>query len=137
MSEKRYVLYIILGLFYFVSKLVYFILGLVCTKAIIYGIVASTLTTCFGFLAVKEYREERMNKALGHWAAVLTSLLLIPLTIIVMVNELGLEPWPLNRIIIFIIWEGLAIAQFLLTIIMFRNLKILQGQGVTINEHKD
>ena len=121
MIEKKYVIYIILGLFYFASKLVYFILGLVCTKAIIYGIIASALTICFGFLAVKEYRGEGTDKPLGHWAAVLIPLLIVPLTIIIMVNELGLGSWPLNRIIIFILWEGLAIAQFILAIIILKN----------------
>ena len=125
MSMKIYFFYIFLGVLYPVVKVVYYINGLVYLRGVIYGIIAGVLTTCIGILALKEYRGA--SKPVRHWLAALIPLIIIPLTPIIMVIHLGSEMLQMEKITVLMIFEGLAITQFVLAILMFRDLIFKRG----------
>mgnify|MGYP000153168053 CR=1 FL=1 len=43
-EEKTYFIYVVLGSFYFISKVIYYLCGSVCLPRVILGLVASRLT---------------------------------------------------------------------------------------------
>ena len=120
---KKYIFYILLGLLYSSSKLIFTVYGFLGLRALIYGIITSGLTTCVGILAFIEFRKKgkRINKPIGHWLAVLLPLLIIPFTPLVMIYEKG-SLWiqEIDRLIVFIIFEITAIAQFIIAINMYK-----------------
>lgn len=125
MKENTYTLYILLGLLYPAVKVIYYIYDLVYLRGIIYGVIAGILTIAAGILAFKEYKEE--HKSIGHRLAVIFPLLIIPLTPITMIVHLGSEALQIEKISVFVIFEGIAIAQLVLGILMFRGLIFKRG----------
>ena len=125
MKEKKYTLYILLGLLYPAVKVIYYIYGFVYLRGIMYGVIAGILTIMAGILAFKEYKGE--NKPIGHRLAVLLPLLIIPLTPLTMIVHLGAEALQIEKISVFVIFEGIAIAQLVLGILMFRGLIFKRG----------
>ena len=126
MNNKKYFFYIFLGVLYPVVKVIYYINGLVYARGVIYGIIVGVLTICIGILALKEYIGER--KPVGHWGAALIPLLVIPLTPVIMIIHLGPEMLQLEKITVFMMFEGLAIAQLVLAVLMFRGLIFKRGE---------
>ncbi len=60
---------------------------------------------------------------MAHWLAVLMPLIIIPLTPIIMIRNLGQEIFQIEKIAILIIFECLAIAQVILAVLIFKSLK--------------
>ena len=120
-KEKIYLIYILLGLFYFISKIIFYICGFVYFKGVILGLIATVLTVSIGVLFFKEYK--KAIKLMAHWLAVLMPLIIIPLTPIIMIRNLGQEIFQIEKIAILIIFECLAIAQVILAVLIFKSLK--------------
>lgn len=118
---KKYIVYILLGVLYPLIKLIFMIYGFLGPRAIIYGIITGGVTICAGIFATIEFRkkDDEVRKPVGHWLAVLLPLVILPLTPLIMISERGLE-WlqEMDKLIIFIIFEVLAIAQFIMAISM-------------------
>lgn len=125
MSKKPYYSYILMGSFYTIVKLIYhFVSDFAGPRAVVYGIITGGLTVCAGILAVKEFNKKHksLSKHMGHWLAILLPLIIIPLTPLTMQREQGVQ-WLLgDRLIIFVIFEIIAITQVILAILMFRGL---------------
>ena len=126
MSKKMYLFYISLGALYPVVKVICYINDLVYARGLIYGLIAGILTICIGILALKEHKGA--TKPVGHWFAALIPLLIIPLTPIIMIIHLGSEISQIEKITVLIIFEGLAITQFVLAVLMFRGLIFKRGE---------
>jgi beta-lactamase regulating signal transducer with metallopeptidase domain len=133
MSKKLYFSYILIGSFYTISKLIYhFVSNFAGIHAIIYGIITGGLTVCAGILALKEFNKKYKNasKPVGHWLAVLLPLIIIPLTPLTMQREQGAQ-WLLgDRLIMFVIFEIIAIAQVILAVLMFRGIMRKRDRSV-------
>ncbi len=118
---KKYVFYMLLGVLYPLIKLIFTMYGFLGLRAIIYGIITGGVTICAGIFATIEFRKKdnKVRKPVGHWLAVLLPLVILPLTPLIMISEKGLE-WlqEMDKMIIFIIFEVLAIAQFIIAISM-------------------
>ena len=126
MNNKKYFFYIFLGVLYPVVKVIYYINGLVYARGVIYGIIVGVLTICIGILALKEYMGER--RPIVHWLAALIPLIVIPLTPVIMIIHLGPEMLQMEKMTVFMIFEGLAIAQLVLAVLMFRGLIFKRGE---------
>lgn len=85
------------------------------------GLIATVLTTFIGILSFRKYKEA--VKSLAHWLDVLVPLIIIFLTPIIMIHNLGLNIFQIAKITILIIFEGLAITQAIIALLMFRGLK--------------
>ncbi len=120
MSTRPYYLYILLGWFYLISKIVLFIYNPNCVKALVFGVFATALTTSTGLLALRERNAGVDGGTWGHLAAVLAPLAGMPLTVFVMVKELGFGDWPGSRVAIFVTWQTLHLLQLLLAVAMYR-----------------
>jgi len=92
---------------------------------VVYGLIVGVLTICIGILALKEYAGA--EKSVWHWLAALVPLIIIPLTPIIMIHHLGLRMFLMEKMAVFMIFEGIAIAQFILAILMFRGLIFKRG----------
>ncbi len=133
MKKKLYFLYILLGLFYALVKLIYYSTSdLVGIRAVIYGIIASGLTVCAGTIAAKELREEHKSarKLVGHWLAALLPLMIISLTPLVMLHEKGSQWLKGDRLTIFVIFEVISITQVILAVLMFKGLKFKSDRSI-------
>ncbi len=130
MNEKKYVIYIILSLVYPIIKLIYYINGFLRMRAILYGLIAGGITICTGIFAIYEYKKEHKGagKPVGHWLAALIPLMIIVLTPLVMMLEKGSQWLQGERLTVLIIFEVLAIAQFVTAILMFRELIFKRGE---------
>ena len=122
---KIYFFYILLGLLYPLVKVICYINGLVYLRGVVYGLIAGVSTISVGFLALKEY--DGADKPVWHWLAALVPLIIIPLTPIIMIYRLGLRMFLMEKMTIFTIFEGIAVAQFILAILMFRGLIFKRG----------
>ena len=120
-KKKIYLGYILLGLLYFISKVVFYICGFVYFRGVALGLIATVLTIFIGILSFGEYKKEA--KYTAHWLAVLMPIIIVFLTPIIMVRNLGSEIFQIEKITILIIFECLAIAQVILALSMFGNLK--------------
>ena len=120
-KEKINLVYTLLGLLYFIFKVIWYICGFVYFKGVILGLIATVLTTFIGILSFRKYKEA--VKPVTHRLAVLIPLIIISLTPIIMIHNLGHEIFQIEKIAILIIFECLAIAQFILAVLMFRGLK--------------
>lgn len=133
MDKKLYFLYILLGLFYTLVKLIYFFISdLVGVRAVIYGIIAGGLTIYAGILAVREFnkKQKSVSKPLGHWLAALLPLIIIPLTPLTMQREQGPQ-WLLgDRLTIFVIYEVIAITQVFLAVLMLIDLMLKRDSSI-------
>ena len=120
-KEKIYLIYNLLGLLYFIFKVIWYICGFVYFRGVILGLIATVLTTSIGILSFRKYKEA--VKSLTHWLAVLIPLIIIFLTPIIMIHNLGHKIFQIEKIAILIIFEGLAITQVILALFMFKRLK--------------
>jgi len=125
MNKKIYFYYILIAVLYPLVKLIYYINGLVYLRGVVYGLIVGVSTICIGLLALKEY--DGADKPVWHWLAALVPLIVIPLTPIIMIHHLGLRMFLMEKMAIFMIFEGIAIAQFILAILMFRGLIFKRG----------
>ena len=134
MKKKLYFLYILLGSFYALVKLIYYSSDLVGIRAVIYGMIAGGLTICAGMIAVKESSEEHKSarKPVGHWLAVLLPLMIVPLTPLVMLHEKGSQWLQGDRLTIFVIFQVIAIAQVILAILMFKGLIFKRDRSIEL-----
>jgi SAM-dependent methyltransferase len=122
---KIYFFYILLGLLYPIVKVICYINGLVYLRGVIYGLIAGVSTISVGILALKEY--DGTDKPVWHWLAALIPLIVIPLTPIIMILHLGLRTFLMEKMLPFMIFEGIAAAQFIVAILMFRDLIFKRG----------
>ncbi|RJS75209.1 hypothetical protein CW714_00595 [Methanophagales archaeon] len=122
---RIYFLYILLGLLYPAVKVICYINGLVYLRGKIYGVIAGVSTISVGILALKEY--DGADKPAWHWLAALIPLIIIPLTLIVMILHLGLGTFLVEKMTPFMLFEGIAVAQFIVAILMFRSLIFKRG----------
>ncbi len=127
-ENKIYKIYILLGLFYFVSKLIYFIPGWVCFSGLILGLIASLLTIFTGIFSLKEYSK---SSSIGHWLAIIIPLIILIYSPLHMVIKLGIPvfQFPIEKFTILLIFEGIAITQLILSIIMHRKLRFFRING--------
>ena len=121
-KEKIYSIYILLGLSYFISKVIFYICGFVYFRGVMLGLIATVLTASIGILSFKEYKKGTMQVI--HWVAVLIPLIILFLTPVIMIHNLGHGIFQIEKITILIIFECLAIAQIILGVLMFRRVKI-------------
>ena len=120
-KKKINLIYILLGLLYFIFKVIWYICGFVYFRGVILGLIATVLTTFIGILSFRKYKEA--IKPVTHWLSVLIPLIIIPLTPIIMIHNLGHEMFQIEKIAILIIFESLAITQVILALLMFKGLK--------------
>ena len=125
MNKKIYFYYILIAVLYPIVKLIYYINGLVYLRGVVYGLIVGVSTICIGLLALKEY--DGADKPVWHWLAALAPLIIIPLTPIIMIHHLGLRMFLMEKLAIFMIFECIAIAQFIVAILMFRGLIFKRG----------
>jgi ubiquinone/menaquinone biosynthesis C-methylase UbiE len=126
MRSKTYLFYIFIGVLYPVVKVIYYVNDLICAQGIIHGLIAGILTICTGILALKE--QKGTARPVGHWLAASIPLLIIPLTPIIMMINLGAEIGQPEKVSVLVIFEALAITQFVLAILMFRGLIFKRGE---------
>ncbi len=122
---KIYFFYILLGLLYPVVKVICYINGLVYLRGVLYGLIAGVSTISVGILALKEY--DGADKPVWHWLAALIPMIIIPLTPIIMIHHLGLRTFLMEKMTPFMIFEGIAVAQFIVAILMFQGLIFKRG----------
>jgi len=120
MKSKIYFTYIVLGSFYFISKLIYYIFGWVCLLGLMLGLVASVLTILIGIVSFKEY--QKASKPIAHWWAVIGPLIIILYSPLHMTMRLGVPvfKFSIEKMSILLIFESLAVAQLILSILMHR-----------------
>ena len=122
-TEKRiYFTYISLGLMYFISKVVYYGCGFVYFRGVILGLIAAVATISIGVLYFRGYEKGEVNVAV-RWLTVLIPLIIIILTPIIMVHNLGNDIFQIEKITILMIFECLALMQIILALLMFRSLR--------------
>ncbi len=122
-KNKIYFFYILLGSLYFIIKLPCFIIGFVCLKGLVYGLIAAVFAVLIGILAVREYKAAK--KIIAHWGAVLVPLIILSFTHILLIKRLyeeGTDVFPFEKLVVFMIFEALAIVQIILGISMFKHL---------------
>jgi len=120
MKNKVYLTYIVLGSLYFISKVIYYIFGWVCFSGLMLGLVASVLTILIGIASFKEYK--KAGKPIAHWWAVIGPLIIILYSPLHMTMRLGIPVFLFSaeKMSILLIFEGLAIAQLILSILMHK-----------------
>jgi len=126
--EKRiYLIYILLGSLYFISKVIYYSCGFVCLGGLMLGLVATVLTIWIGVGSFKEYR--KAGKPIAHWWAVVGPLIIILYSPLHMTIRLGIPvfQFPVEKFTILLIFECLAIAQLILSVLMHRELMLKHG----------
>ena len=117
-KNKIYLFYILLGLLYFIVKVIWYICGFVYFRGVILGLIAAISTILVGILAFREH--EKTDKIIAHRLMILFPLIIIPLTPIIMVRNLGSEIFEIEKLTILFIFELIAILQVILA---FKNLK--------------
>jgi len=120
MENKIYFTYIVVGSLYFISKLIYYIFGWVCFAGLMLGLVASVLTILIGIASFKEYK--KAGKSIAHWLTTLGPLIIILYSPLHMTMRLGIPVFrfPAEKMSILSIFEALAIAQLILSILMYK-----------------
>ena len=120
MENRIYFTYMVLGSFYLISKLIYYIFGWVCLHGLMLGLVASALTILIGIASFKEYK--KAGKPIAHWWAVIGPLIIILYSPLQMTMRLGIPVFQFSaeKLSILLIFEGLAIAQLILSILMYK-----------------
>jgi len=120
MENKIYFTYMVLGSLYFISKLIYYIFGWVCFAGLMLGLIASVLTILIGIASFKEY--EKAGKPIAHWLTTLGPLIIILYSPFHMTMRLGIPVYrfPAEKMSILLIFEALAIAQIILSILMHK-----------------
>jgi hypothetical protein len=112
-NRTSYIIYIIGGLLYVVVKIGYVSAGYLHPGAIAHGAIPSVITVVAGLLALREYTSNKGNR-LWHKIAVIVPVLVFIITPLFMYLKQG-EQWLTNgRLSVLIIYEILAIIQFML-----------------------
>jgi len=120
MENKIYFTYMVLGSLYFISKIIYYIFGWVCFAGLMLGLVASVLTILIGIASFKEYK--KAGKPIAHWLTTLGPLIIILYSPLHMTMRLGIPVFRFSaeKMSILLIFEALAIAQIILSILMHK-----------------
>lgn len=116
-KNKIYLGYILIGLLYFIIKIIWYSYDFICFMGVIHGLIATALTIFIGILSLKT------DKPVINWFAVLIPLIILPLTPIIMIFNLGQGIFQIEKLTILVIFECLATAQVVLAILMFTGLK--------------
>ena len=119
--EKRiYFIYVLLGSLYFTSKVIYYIFGWVCLAGLILGLIAAVLTIWIGIGSFKEYK--KTSKPVVHWLAFIGPLLILLYSPLHMTIRMGIPvfQFPVEKFTILLIFECIAIAQLVLSILMHK-----------------
>ena len=119
--EKTYPIYISLGLLYFISKVIFYVSGFVYYRGVILGLVATVVTVCIGVLSLKEYRKP--TRHIMHWLAVSAPVVVLLVTPVTMIRNLGPEIFQIEKIAILTIFGCFAIAQIVLAASMLKSLR--------------
>jgi len=84
------------------------------------GLVASVLTILIGIASFNEYK--KAGKPIGHWWAVIGPLIIIFYSPLHMTMRLGIPVFRFSaeKMSILLIFEGLGIAQLILSILMYK-----------------
>ena len=122
---KKYFIYILLGLLCPAVMGIYYVSGIGCINAIGLETVIGILSSVSALLALKEYRGT--GKPIGHWLSALIPLIAIPLIPSAMISHSGFEAFLARGRAPFATMEGLAIAQLVLGVLMFRGLIFKRG----------
>ncbi|MCK5849184.1 MAG: hypothetical protein KAH01_08325 [Caldisericia bacterium] len=125
-ENKIYLFYVLIGSVYFVSKVLFYAFGSVCgTMALLLGLLATIVTIIIGIYAFKEF-VKKPDIPLAHYLAVVIPLFILVYTPIFMITKLGvpISHFQTGKLIIFIIFECLAVAQIILSIFMSRCLRL-------------
>ena len=123
-GNKIYFSYILLGLFYIVSKVVFYVFDFVYLTGVVLGLVATMLTILSGIAAFKEY-DKKISKLMAHWLTIIFPLVILIYTPLHMTLHLGIPVlrFPIEKLAIFLIFECLAVAQLILAAFMFKGLR--------------
>ena len=119
MENKIYLSYILLGLLYFISKVIFYICDFVYFRGVILGLIATVLTIFAGIFAFREYKN---TDKIAHGLAILFPLIIVPLTPVIMVSNLGSEIFQIEKLTILFIFELIAILQLVLAVLMFKGM---------------
>ena len=124
-ENKIYLFYILLGLFYFVTKIIFYTLDIAGFRALMLGLLATVSTILIGIVSLKEY-SKKVTKPIAHYLAIIVPLFILIYTPIYMINRLGIPVFQFSagKFTILIIFECLAIAQVILAIFMIQKLKV-------------
>ena len=123
-ENKIYFSFILLGLFYFISKVIYYIFDFVCLFGVMLGLIATVLTVWIGIASFKEY-SKKASKPIAHWLAFAGPLFILFYSPLHMTIRLGIPvfQFPIEKFTILLIFECLAVAQLVLAVLMFKRLR--------------
>lgn len=122
-TNKTYSIYILLGSFYLLTKIVFFFISdVIGARAIMHGTTPAVLTMLAGFLAINALNKGKRSYW-EHWLLIALPLLIIALTPLIMLAERGPLWLEAERLPVLIIFEALAVAQLVLSLFMFKEFK--------------
>ena len=78
-TEKKYMFYIVLGLLYIITKMIWHVCGFVYLRGVVLGLIASVLTVCIGFIAFRESRKSTW--VMAHRLAIILPLIILALIV--------------------------------------------------------
>jgi hypothetical protein len=125
MKDKIFLLHIGLGLVYFITKLFFFSLHMVCIHGFLWGTLSTILITFSGIFAYKKYKSEDIRStknSIAKWLMLILPLFILPLTPIIMINEAG-TLWleGIAKLTSFIVFEVVAVFQVVLAIYLIKS----------------
>ena len=128
-ENKIYFSFILLGLFYFVTKVFFYIFDICSTRALMLGLLATVSTILIGIASFKEY-SKKANKLAANWLAIAGPLFILIYTPIYMTAKMGISvfQFSIGKFTIFMIFECLAIAQLILGILMFKSAREIKNK---------
>ena len=120
-ENKIYFSFILLGLFYFVTKVIFYILDVCHTTALMLGLLATVSTVLVGTVSLKEYGR-KATVPIAHYLSIVVPLFILIYTPIYMTTKMGVPVFQFStgKFMILVIFESLAIAQIILSILMFK-----------------
>lgn len=123
-ENKIYISFVLLGLFYFITKVTFYIFDVCGITALMLGLLATMLTILIGIASFKEY-SEKANKLVAHRLSAIVPLFILIYTPIYMATKMGIPVFQFSteKFMILIIFECLAIAQLILSILMLKSVK--------------
>ena len=125
--KNLYKNYIGLGFLYVAVKIIFVSFGYLHPGAILHGVIPAVLTILAGFLSLKKTVKNEQNLFWHRMLLILPFLILI-ITPVFMYFKMGAEKWLINgRLPVLIIYEILAIIQFVVAFIAIKRIKITTG----------
>ena len=119
-NKTPYYIYITIGVMYVLVKIIFVSFDYLPSGAIVHGSIPAILTVIAGVLSLKE-RKKNANKSIWHWINIVFALLVFIITPMYMYIKMGEELWlSEGRLPVLIIYECLAIIQFVIAISIFR-----------------